>query len=412
MTLRIQLRDRAQHAFQKAVAAADPAKALARAVEHHPLPSPPGATYIIAIGKAAVGMARTALSYCDTHKIAAAIAITNYENAQTAQGIDVLTAAHPVPDEKGAQAAARVISLLKRAQAEDLVIVLVSGGSSALLPAPITGVSLSDKIALNQVLLASGLEIGEMNVVRQAVSDLKGGGMLRYAQPARVISYVLSDVLGDDLRLVGSGPSLAPAGSLQDAKAILKARALWDSLPDNLRKVIERPQTAFNLKPEAYLIGGNKTSLREMARAAKVPISEKHLVGDVQAAAKRIVNEARSAGNGLAFGGETTVILKGNGMGGRNQELAIRVALESQRQQLQGPWAFLSGGTDGRDGPTDAAGGLVDDQTIQRLQNTDLNIQRMLENNDCYHLLKASGDLLQIPATGTNVADLQVFLRA
>ncbi|MBF9030611.1 DUF4147 domain-containing protein [Rhodobacterales bacterium HKCCE3408] len=411
MADRADLRARAFDAFRAGVAAADPASAVARGLSAHPLPDTRGRRYIVAVGKAARAMAQAALDAIGP--VDACIVVTNYENAAPLDGAEVMAAGHPVPDESGLAAGQAVLRLLDRADADDLVVALVSGGASALLPAPAPGLTLADKAAVNSALLASGLDITDMNLVRQNLSELKGGGFLRHAAPARVASYILSDVLGDDLRVIGSGPTVGPIGPPAAARALLEAKGLWAGLSPQVQAVLGREAPPAPPEAEAWLVGSNGQSLAAMAGAVGADISDGDLVGDVQAAAERIVAEARdlAPGSALAFGGETTVRLTGTGRGGRNQELALRVARSARTAGLAGPWVFLSGGTDGRDGPTDAAGGIVDDGTLDRIAAAGLDLEAILADNDAYRALEASGDLLMTGPTGTNVADLQIFLR-
>ncbi len=341
------------------------------------------------------------------------IVVTNYENARDLSGATVLASGHPVPDENGLAAADRVEEMLGAASAADRVIALISGGGSALLPAPVEGLSLRDKAELNRILLANGFEITEINLIRQQVSRLKGGGFLR-ATPAPVTAYILSDVIGDDLRVIASGPTVAPIGTQADARALLKSKGVWDSIPAAARLALDRDAPATPL-PQAQniLIGSNRKSLDAVVATGQgAKIVNDHLTGDVAEAAEEVVTAALRAPPGssacLVFGGETTVTLRGSGLGGRNQELALRVALTMP--ELHRDWVFLSGGTDGRDGPTDAAGGIVDGDTISRMRNNGGDPEALLANNDSYAALKLSGDLLVTGATGTNVADVQILL--
>jgi len=411
------LRHNARQAFLVGVKAADPAESLLNALKNYPLLPLDGGKYlIISIGKAACKMAQAALAALPEGADFNAIAVTNYENVTDIEGLRVLGAGHPLPDAQGLAAAKEVMSLLQTAGQHDVVLALVSGGSSALLPAPVPGISLADKSAVNQVLLSAGLDITNMNLVRQSLSRLKGGGLLRLARPARVRSYILSDVLGDDLRVVGSGPSIGAIGTIAQARDLLVETGNFDKMPPSVQTYL---QTAKNRPVEqavdATLIGSNGQSLAAMAEAAKATLMSEPLVGDVRAAAKRIIADVKARMENtpftMAYGGETTVELTGGGAGGRNQELALWVAKYADEAGVSGgPWCFLSGGTDGRDGPTDAAGGLVDAQTLQRISWAGGDIDRLLKNNDSYAALKLSGDLLMTGATGTNVADLQLFV--
>ena len=406
------MRDRAREMFNIGVRAALPGPAVAVALAAHPPGDAP--TRLIALGKAAVGMAEAALRHLPRPPLAA-LAVTNAENARDLAGVEVLAAGHPVPDAAGLAAAQRVLDLLQQAAPGEQVLALISGGGSALLPAPVPGVSLDDKAAVNRLMLGAGLDIRAMNLVRQSLSRLKGGGMLRAANGARVVSYILSDVIGDDLKVIASGPTMAPIGTRAEAAALLHETGLWDSLPDSVTAHLAQPEPAAAPLPpsEAHLIGSNRMSLDAIAAAApEARIVSDRLTGAVGRAAERIVAAARRAKPGavLLFGGETTVKVTGDGLGGRNQELALRVALLGR--DLPFDWVFLSGGTDGRDGPTDAAGGLVDQTSARRMRALGTDAFAALSRSDSYHALAAAGDLLITGPTGTNVADLQIFLRA
>ena len=403
------MRETAKGLFRVAVAAADPDQAVRRFASAHGLKAAQaGRTLLLAFGKAAPAMARAALDNLPPET--EALVITHHENAQDVQGATVMTAGHPVPDAAGAAAARALIARMPPLTDNDRVIALVSGGASALLPAPPKGISLNDKQALNSALLASGLDIVQMNLVRQQVSDLKGGGLLRLAAPAPVQALILSDVIGDDLRAIASGPTVAPLGTRRAAKDVLQAAAVWEGLPAPIKLHLpQNTQIPDTPSAENHLIGSNRVSLEAMRTASQAVIVSDALVGDVEDAALQVAEHARTAAPGTyLFGGETTVVLKGNGKGGRNQELAARVAqaLDSESR----PWIFLSGGTDGRDGPTDAAGGITDAGTFARARAAGVDPDALLANNDSYALLKAAGDLLITQATGTNVADVQVLI--
>lgn len=410
------LRAEATKLFQVAVATADPAGALRRAFLAHPVEVPPqgGSYIIIAVGKAAVPMAESALEMLQDAP-AKALVVTNYENARSVPGATVMASGHPVPDENGAKAGHAVADLLEGAGENDRVIALISGGGSALLPAPAPGLSLADKVAVNRLLLANGFEITEINLIRQQLSRLKGGGMLRLAAPAPVTGFILSDVIGDDLRTIASGPTVAPLGSKADARRLFQHRGLWDDLPAPVRLHLaaedNAPPTA--LPATNLLIGSNRASLAAVAKAwgPRARIVSDQFVGDVEDAAREIIFAATKAPaipTCLIFGGETTVTLRGTGKGGRNQELALRIALAMPA--LGRDWAFLSGGTDGRDGPTEAAGGLVDAGTPDRILKAGGNPEALLAVNDSNRALALANDLLVTGATGTNVADVQILL--
>jgi len=332
------------------------------------------------------------------------LVVTNYENAPPLNGATVMAAGHPVPDQNGADAAKAVITALRAANGP--VLALISGGGSALLPAPAGVLTLADKAQVNELLLRSGLNIVAMNMIRQQLSDLKGGGFLRQAAPQPVTALVLSDVIGDDLSAIASGPTVGAIGTAAQAVERLQDAGIWDDLPAAVRQHLETANPPEAL-PDArnILVGSNSKSVAAMKAAAlDAHVIATAIEGDVADAARQICDEAVIGTT--VWGGETTVVLKGNGRGGRNQELALRIAQEAARRGWT-QWTCLQGGSDGRDGPTDAAGGLVDQDTLGKI--TDLN--GLLANNDSYAALSQAGDLLMTDATGTNVADLGVMIR-
>jgi len=370
------------------------------------------------------------------------IAVTNYENVTRVDNVDVIGASHPLPDAAGLNAAKIIAERVRNAQQNELVLVLVSGGGSALIPYPADQITLQEKIATTDLLLASGATINQVNCVRKHLSQLKGGGLARMAAPAHLHALILSDVLGDDLSSIASGPTVADSTTYADAIEILKAKGVWDQVPINVRQHLEqgklgnieetpKPGDDVFKNTGHTLIGSNAISVNAMLQAAQklgyeTKLYSDHLCGEARTVGATLVaqcvegrlQKAGALGEitlqnkpmALLAGGETTVTLKGNGRGGRNQEMALAFAIAAEQQGLTGNWAFLSGGTDGRDGPTDAAGGIVDRNTIKRMTQAGLNPTELLENNDSYTALKTSDDLVNTGATGTNVADLQILL--
>ncbi|WP_420860301.1 glycerate kinase type-2 family protein [Algirhabdus cladophorae] len=393
----------AQSLFKIGVARADPYGAVQSALADHP----EAPQTCVAVGKAAGRMMQAALDIYGA--VDQALVVTNYENAKEIDGVTVYVAGHPVPDENGAKAGQAVVTALHAATGP--VLALISGGGSALLPAPKPPLTLSDKARVSDLLLASGADIVQMNLVRQQLSDLKGGGFLVHAAPHPVTALILSDVVGDDLRAIASGPTVGPLGDAAGARALCESLGIWDDLGAAVQKMLADDQPNPVLPPVTNtLIGSNGQSVAAMAASApQAIVYPKALEGDVAQAAKDVVAFCQSPGVYL-FGGETTVQIKGHGKGGRNQELALRVALMAQDQGWT-DWCYLQGGTDGRDGPTDAAGGLVDDQTIAKARSRQVDIEAALDNNDSYHVLQTAEALLDIGATGTNVADLGVLIR-
>ncbi len=390
--------------------------------------------HVIAIGKAACRMAASARDAIPGARFATpGLIVTTRDNAIDVDGYVTLGAGHPLPDADGWRAANRVIERLASVQAGELVLALISGGGSALLPCPVDDVSLDEKIAVTRLLLSHGATIDEINCVRKHLSKLKGGGLARLIEGADLHALLLSDVLGDDPSAIASGPTVADTTTFTDAIAILNRRDIWPELPASVQTYLTqgacgaKPET---LKPDAHLlqrvsytlIGSNALSLDAVNKAAaklgyRTHLFSRQLTGEARHAGQRLAEHCKSLVDGGArsavaviAGGETTVTLIGAGKGGRNQELALAFALTAERIGLDGEWTFLSGGSDGIDGPTDAAGGLIDNRTLTRLRAAGMDPLQSLTDNDSYPALASAGDLLMTGSTGTNVADLQIAL--
>ncbi len=443
-----ELRTNALEIFGAGVAAADPFKAVLHCLKagpHHleivldiedPERKRSGRwrqIFLIAFGKAACAMASAALVCLRSEfENIQGLVVTNRENAVAIPEFKVLTAGHPLPDAEGLHAVTEIQRLLATTTRDDLVLVLVSGGGSALLPGPLSPVTLVDKIATTNLLLASGASIDQINIVRKHLSSIKGGGLAKLAAPADVHTLILSDVLSNEVSSIASGPTVADPSSFSDAQAILQSKQLWHKVPAHVVEVInagiqgqisETPKPSDQVFHRSYytLIGSNRLSLNAIEQAAQqlhyqTLIYSDHLCGEARLEALKLVDfigELLSNGlqqpTAILAGGETTVTLTGNGKGGRNQEFALAFALAAE-QRLPKCWVLLSGGTDGRDGPTEAAGGLVDATSLTRLRTQSLDTRALLDNNDAYHALQAIDDLLITGATGTNVADLLIVL--
>jgi hydroxypyruvate reductase len=420
------LRQEAVALFRDGVAAANPEQAVAAAlVERSAKVEQASRIILVAFGKAACPMARAAMPFV-RDRLVTAIALTNHENVEPVDGVEVIAGGHPIPDEGSIAGAVAIEDAVSRAQDGDLVLVLVSGGGSALLCAPPPGVDLADKIALNDALIRCGADIGEINAVRPIFSRLKGGQMARLAGKARVLSLILSDVPGDDIATIASGPTARPSSSARRALEVLDKYGLWQNLPAALKCRLERMKAVSDATTndfdnvENIVIGSNAISLRAVvgnaeARFGSVVHASNWLEGDVLNAAAELHRIARTAAQrygpvAVVCGGETTVRVRGEGKGGRNQELALCFALLNELQPIDRQWVFLSGGTDGLDGPTEAAGGIVDAGSPDWMRQQGHDPVGSLENNDSYHALACSGDLLITGATGTNVADIQILL--
>lgn len=443
------LRNYAARLFQAGIDAADPYRAVVRCLSANGSQleialSPDGhgpkrighwpKVHLIAFGKAACNMAKAARHVIPFELMTNdGIIVTNYENALSIPGFLVIGAGHPIPDEFGLRGARLIAEKIGSAKSGELVLVLISGGGSALLPYPLPPITLEDKARTTSLLLACGATIDQINCVRKHLSMIKGGGLARLAAPANLHALILSDVLGDDPSAIASGPTVPDDTHFADAIAILQNKGIWKDLPESVRIVLERgaagsiPETpksgdsVFDRSGHT-LIGSNTVSLKAVVKVASeldydTRIYSEHLIGEARTEADKLAFAAKILIDGglkrpTAFlaGGETTVTLSGQGRGGRNQEMALAFALAAEHQGLSGDWIFLSGGTDGRDGPTDAAGAMVDPQSLARMRAAGIDPEAKLQDNDSYNALRASNDLLITGATGTNVADLQVLL--
>jgi hydroxypyruvate reductase len=384
--------------------------------------------HLIAFGKAACLMANTAQEILTTGSNLMSdygIVITNYENVRDVPNCKVFGAGHPTPDINGYYAAQQIAKKAKSAQKEELVLVLISGGGSALIPYPVSTITLEDKITTTSLLLASGANINQVNCVRKHLSQLKGGGLARFAVPAQLHALILSDVVGDDVSTIASGTTVPDPTTYQEAISILKN--VWDQVPLRVRQHLQagekgeipetpKPDDPICAHTNYTIIGSNSLSVNALIKTAKNQgfkpcLYQENLTGEARQVAENLVDFAlkqdRSQLIAIIAGGETTVTLNKNpGLGGRNQEMSLAFALAAQEKGLTGDWVFLSGGTDGRDGPTDAAGGIVTPTTLSNIPNP----RDYLNNHNAYHALEKADALLKIGATGTNVADLQVLL--
>ena len=406
--------------FDAAVASAQPA-----AVVPAHLPAPPrGRLIVIGAGKASGAMARAVE---DNYKgPLEGLVITRYGYAVPCERIEIVEAAHPVPDEAGLMAARRIAALVSSLNEDDLVLCLISGGGSALMPAPAEGLTLVDKQAINTALLKSGASIGEMNCVRRHLSTLKGGRLAALCHPARVLTLLISDVPADHLPDIASGPTVADASTCNDALAIVSRYGI--ELPTAARQLLEsgagetiKPGDPRLARAETRLISSPQIGLEAgaaVARAAGYGVcilgdsieGEAREVGRVMAGITRQVavhGQPVQAPCVLLSGGETTVTVRGNGKGGRNVEflLALGLALKSQ----PGVYA-MAGDTDGVDGVAEIAGALLMPDTLIRARAQDLNPAQSLDNNDGHGFFGALGDAVITGPTLTNINDFRVVL--
>lgn len=394
-----------------ALAAAQPGQAVRQALQT--LPPVRGKLLLVAIGKAAWEMAQAANQLLGD-RISGGIVITKHGHSRGAIGrLQIREAGHPIPDDDTYRATAEALALTEGLEPEDLVVFCVSGGGSALFEQPL--LPQEELAAITSRLLACGADITEMNTVRKRLSAVKGGRFAAHCAPAQVFSILLSDVLGDRPDSIASGPAYPDASTCQQALRVAQTYAL--PLSDRAKALLntETPKTLPHVQTQ---IAG---SVRQLCRAAETVCRSKGY--DVLFLTDRLCCEAREAGSFLASiarshaspnrplailaGGETVVHLHGTGKGGRNQELCLAAA-----QQLDGmPGALLfSLGSDGTDGPTDAAGGIVDGTTAETIRAHGISPEQALADNDAYHALQAADALLMTGPTGTNVNDLTVLL--
>ncbi|MGH9612887.1 MAG: glycerate kinase type-2 family protein, partial [Bryobacteraceae bacterium] len=420
--------------FQAALKAADPAEAVER---HLRIREDIRKVFVVGAGKAGAAMAQ-AVERKLGRRIEAGWVNVKYGHVLPGQSlpgrkprrIELCECGHPVPDKNGVRGAERIEAIAKSAGEDDLVVCLISGGASALMPAPAPPVTLDDTRKITELLLRAGADIHEMNCIRKHISRLKGGHLAQLASPARVLTLILSDVIGDDLDVIGSGPMVADRSTFQDAKAILQRHGILRDAPKSVRERIEsgakgklpetpKPGDPIFSRVENVIIGSNRQALSAAARAARslgylASILSSFIEGEAKevarvhaAIAKELATHKKRKPSCIISGGETTVAVRGKGLGGRNTEFALSAAREIAGLP---DTAIFSAGTDGTDGPTDAAGAFADGTTIARAKKLGLNAETYLANNDSYHFFEALGDLYKTGPTNTNVMDVQLVL--
>ncbi|NJD57105.1 MAG: glycerate kinase, partial [Nitrospirae bacterium] len=391
---------------------------------------------IIGFGKAAYAMA-SAMEDAFKEETADGVVITKYGHIPVKslpdanqERIKIIEAGHPIPDENGVKGTEKIISLMTGADDETLVVCLISGGGSALFVAPYEGIPLDDKQKVTELLLKAGADIYELNSLRKHISRVKGGRLAEIAYPARIVSLILSDVIGDDVGVIASGPTAPDKTTFHDAIMVLGKYDLMERAPGRVLKVLqdgdrgavaETPKEGNSIfeHVENIIIGSNSMALAAARQKAEdmglcAEIISSGLNGEAREAGRWLGSIAKRSKDKcvprrlcLISGGETTVTVKGNGVGGRNMELALAFALEADG--VKGI-TLLSAGTDGTDGPTDAAGAVVDGNTIKRGRAAGLDPDAHLDNNDSYSFFKRTGELFITGPTGTNVMDIQIVM--
>jgi glycerate 2-kinase len=384
----------------------------------------PRRVFALAIGKASGPMARAAGEMLED-TLNGGLCVIKAGHEEPPAPFETVVASHPEPDERSVQAAERVEEFLKGLEDGDLLLVLVSGGASALLADAAPGISLEDLKQLTGALLRSGAEIGEINTVRKHVSTLKGGNLVQRAAPAQVAALLLSDVVGDEPSSIGSGLTAPDPTKLEDAQRVLERYSIEipRSIIDHLDKGHETPKpgdAAFE-KLTNFIVGGGRLTAEAAADKARdigyePLLLSTYITGEAQGAANlhaAIVKEILESGNPLpppcaiVSGGEATVVVTGEGTGGPNQEFALALAVELEGIER---WAALAVDTDGNDGPTDAAGGLVTGETAAAIRENGMDPAEALDRNHSYGALQAGDALISTGSTGTNVNDLRVVL--
>jgi glycerate 2-kinase len=436
----VELRNDAMSIFDAGLKAADPVSAIFRHVslagdtlevggKRYDLARCTG-IYAVGAGKASAKMAQ-AMEQILGRRLSGVVNV-KYGHAVPLKVVKVNEAGHPVPDAAGVPGTLEIVRLLERCDERSLVLFLLSGGGSALLPCPADGLTLEDKQHATQVLLDCGATIQEINAVRKHISRVKGGRLAKVAYPATVVSLILSDVVGDALDSIASGPTVPDSSTFADCLHVIEKYRIQEKIPPTVRLHLKRgakgeleetpkPGNPVFQRVQNFIVGSNRLALsaaKEKAEALGYHglILSSLIQGEAREAAgfhAAIGKETLETGNPVSrpaciiSGGETTVTIRGNGLGGRNQEFALAAALGIAGSQ---GIVVLSGGTDGTDGPTDAAGAIVDGTTIARAKDKGLDAEEHLQANDSYHFFRELEDLLVTGPTFTNVMDLRLVL--
>ena len=380
--------------------------------------------YVVGFGKASAAMSQ-ALESILGDQITGGCVITKYGHSLPHQYIEIMEAGHPIPDENGLQGTRQIFSIVNSAGQDDLVICLISGGGSALLADVPDGCTLDDLRLLNSLLLKEGADITEINCIRKHLSKVKGGHLSKAVYPARLVSLIISDVIGDPLDVIASGPTTPDPTTFADAISILKKYGIEDKIPHQLYRVLldglkdkhkETLKASDEVLPNTnnLIVGTNRLALQIAKDKAEslgynTRIVTNTLAGDVADVANYIVESVKTATQNtcLLFAGEPTVKVTGAGLGGRNQHLALMIA--NLLKDLSGITVLVAG-TDGSDGPTDATGAVVDSCTCENASKLNLNLEQYIANNDAYHFFKQEGGLIITGPTHTNVMDLMIAL--
>jgi len=387
--------------------------------------------YVVGGGKAGASMA-SAVEEILGNLVTEGIVNVKYGYTAKLNKIRINEADHPVPDEAGSRGAEEIVKLVGNTQENNLLICLISGGGSALLPLPVQGISLNEKQEVTKKLLTCGANINEINAVRKHMSRIKGGQLTRLSYPATLITLILSDVIGNYLDVIASGPTVPDSSTFEDAKEIMERYKIWNTIPDTVKNHFEKgiggnipetPKAGENIfsKTQNVIVGSNIQAVMAARKKAgklgyNTMVLSSFIEGETKDVAKvhaAIAKEILQSGNPVSTpacvisGGETTVTIRGKGKGGRNQEFCLAAAIDIAGLDSV---VILSGGTDGTDGPTDAAGAICDGQTIERALAKKIKAMDYLMDNNAYPFFKELDDLLITGPTNTNVMDLRLVL--
>jgi hydroxypyruvate reductase len=418
------LRKDSRTILKAALAAADPTAAVVESLRLRRDLDRYERIFVVGAGKAGGTMARAAEKVLGDRIFAGSVNVKDGDSANTKR-IELGACGHPVPDERGVAGAKRIAELCAQAGEHDLVICLLSGGASALTPYPAPPVTLAEKQETTKLMLACGANIHELNALRKHISLFKGGQLAKMAAPAHVLSLILSDVVGDNLDVIGSGPTAPDASTFETALAVLDKYGLRERVPPSVRARLEagegetpKPGDPIFNRVENRIIGSNQKSLEAAAAQAKALgyrtlILASTIEGETRDVARMhaaIARQIRDFGQPLKppacviSGGETTVTIRGKGLGGRNQEFVLAAAIDIAGME---DVLILSVGTDGTDGPTDAAGAIADGRTVRRSRH---DAVKTLAENNSYPFFAELNDLIITGSTGTNVMDLHLIL--
>jgi len=435
------LRQVAQEVFKEALRAADPEEAVLRHLRLKEGILRVGTVdyflnqferiLVVGAGKAAAGMAR-AVEEVLGERVSGGLVITKSGHGRRLRKIEVREAGHPMPDAAGVKATDELIAMVERAGEHDLVLGLISGGGSALLVSPAGNITLADLTQAYRLLLGSGLDVTAVNTVRKHLSRVQGGRLAEWVYPATLATLILSDVIGDRLEVIASGPTVPDPTSFSDALTVLHRAGLYEKMPGSIQEFLEKgsrgewketpdPDSEVFQRAHNIIVGSNTMSLEAAEHAARrkgmnplilssTVSGEAREIAHFYLALAREVRQHRrptAVPACLIAGGEPTVTVRGTGKGGRSQELALAVAMGLE--EIPGT-VFLAAGTDGSDGPTDAAGAVADTETLTRARAAKLDPLRDLTDNNAYPFFQALNDLILTGPTGTNVMDVHLLL--